>query len=83
MLDVQTGVTLLMQEIRTLATASETFSPAVRILHQSLGSRVMTRYMTFVKEHSGVAAKVCLLIVAIFVTIRGHVLGWLPAFKFF
>ncbi|XP_029850897.2 DNA-directed RNA polymerase, mitochondrial isoform X2 [Ixodes scapularis] len=54
-------VNIIIQEMRGLAMSSETFSPALSILHQGLGAKVMTRYVTAVKEHTGIAAKVTLL----------------------
>ncbi|CAN7938572.1 unnamed protein product [Ixodes hexagonus] len=54
-------VNIIIQEMRGLAMSSETFSPALSVLHQGLGAKVMTRYITAVKEHTGIAAKVTLL----------------------
>ncbi|KAK8776990.1 hypothetical protein V5799_029663 [Amblyomma americanum] len=51
-------VNIMLQEIRALAMSSETFSPTLSHLHHGVGVKVMTRYMTAVKERNGIAAKV-------------------------
>lgn len=51
-------VNIMLQEIRALAMSSETFSPTLGHLHYGVGIKIMTRYMTAVKERNGIAAKV-------------------------
>lgn len=57
-LEPEAYVNIMMQEIRALAMSSETFSPAMSTLHHGIGVKVMTRYITAVKERNGIAAKV-------------------------
>ncbi|XP_037513108.1 DNA-directed RNA polymerase, mitochondrial [Rhipicephalus sanguineus] len=54
-------VNIMLQEVRALAMSSETFSPSLLILHHGVGVKVMTRYMTAVKERNGIASKVSAL----------------------
>ncbi|KAL1483339.1 hypothetical protein MTO96_012746 [Rhipicephalus appendiculatus] len=54
-------VNIMLQEVRALAMSSETFSPSLLMLHHGVGVKVMTRYMTAVKERNGIASKVSAL----------------------
>lgn len=54
-------VNIMLQEVRALAMSSETFSPSMFTLHHGVGVKVMTRYMTAVKERNGIASKVSAL----------------------
>ncbi|XP_064459637.1 DNA-directed RNA polymerase, mitochondrial-like [Ornithodoros turicata] len=54
-------VNIMLQEMRALAMSSETFSPAIGVLHHGIGAKVMTRYMTAVKQNNGIAEKITAL----------------------
>ncbi|XP_014662788.1 PREDICTED: DNA-directed RNA polymerase, mitochondrial-like [Priapulus caudatus] len=51
-------VDVMLQEVRTLAESSETFSAAMQTLYRGMGQRVLNRYTTRSKISSGLAAKI-------------------------